>query len=174
MAKPTFAKFGLKVDQSVKKVVFNEQEFEVKQYLPVEDKLELISDIVNQSIDENNFSNPARIEIFTVVEIVKAYTNISFTEKQLEDVLKLYDLIVSSGLGKAIRENMCNDEFDFITATTDKVIEEFYKYNNSALGILENIKKDYSNLNFDATEIHDKLADPENMALLRDVLTKLG
>ena len=69
---------------------------------------------------------------------------------------------------------MCNDEFDFITATTDKVIEEFYKYNNSALGILENIKKDYSNLNFDATEIHDKLADPENMALLRDVLTKLG
>lgn len=174
MAKPTFAKFGLKVDQSVKKVVFNEQEFEVKQYLPVQDKLELISNIANQSIDENNFSNPARIEIFTVVEIVKAYTNISFTEKQLEDVLKLYDLIVSSGLGKLIRENMCSDEFDFITATTDKVIEEFYKYNNSALGILENIKKDYSNLSFDATEIHDQLADPENMALLRDVLTKLG
>lgn len=174
MAKPTFAKFGLKVDQSVKMVKFNEQEFEVKQYLPVEDKLELISKIVNQSIDSNNFANPARIEVFTVIEIVKNYTNITFTEKQLEDILKLYDLIVSSGLGKLIRENMCSDEFDFITNTVDKVIEEFYKYNNSALGILENIKTDYSNLNFDATEIHDRLADPENMALLKDVLTKLG
>ena len=122
MAKPTFAKFGLKVDQSVKLVKFNEQEFEVKQYLPVENKLELISEIVNQSIDSNNFANPARIEIFTVVEIVKNYTNISFTEKQLEDILKLYDLIVSSGLGKAIHENMCSDEFDFITNTVDKVI----------------------------------------------------
>jgi hypothetical protein len=67
MAKPTFAKFGLKVDQSVKKVVFNEQEFEVKQYLPIGNKLDLISNIVNNSIDDNNFANPARIEIYTVI-----------------------------------------------------------------------------------------------------------
>ena len=174
MAKPTFAKFGLKVDQSVKKVVFNEQEFEVKQYLPIEEKLELISNIVNNSIDDNNFANPARIELFTVIEIVKGYTNISFTEKQLEDVFKLYDLIVSSGLGKAVRENMCSDEFDFITVTTDATIAEIYEYKNSAMGILETISADYSNLKLDATEIHNQLADPNNMALLKDVLTKLG
>lgn len=174
MAKPTFAKFGLKVDQSIKTVKFNEQEFEVKQYLPVGEKLELISTIVNQSIDNNNFANPARVEIFTVIEIVRAYTNISFTEKQLEDPLKLYDLIVSSGLGRLVRENMCSDEFDFIITTTDTTIDEIYSYRNSVMGILENISADYSQLNLDATEIHDKLADPENMALLKDVLTKLG
>lgn len=174
MAKPTFAKFGLKVDQSVKLVKFNEQEFEVKQYLPVEDKLELISEIVNQSIDDNNFVNPARVEIFTVIEIIKGYTNISFTEKQLEDSLKLYDLIVSTGLGKLIYDNMCSDEFDFIITTTDATIDEIYKYRNSVLGILETIQTDYSNLNLDATAIHEKLADPNNMSLLKDVLTKLG
>lgn len=174
MAKPTFAKFGLKIDQSVKKVKFNEQEFEVKQYLPVGEKLELISAIVNQSIDDNNFANPARVEIFTVIEIAKGYTNISFTEKQLEDPLKLYDLIVSSGLGKIIRENMCSEEFDFIITTADTTIDEIYNYRNSAMGILENIQADYSQLNLDAAEIHDKLADPENIALLKDILTKLG
>jgi hypothetical protein len=174
MAKPTFAKFGLKVDQSVKKVVFNEQEFEVKQYLPIGNKLDLISNIVNNSIDDNNFANPARIEIYTVIEIVKGYTNISFTEKQLEDVFKLYDLIVSSGLGKLIRENMCSDEFDFITVTVDATIAEIYEYKNSVMGILEAISADYSNLNLDASEIQSKLADPNNMALLKDVLTKLG
>ena len=42
------------------------------------------------------------------------------------------------------------------------------------MGILENISADYSNLNLDATEIQSKLADPNNMALLRDVLSKLG
>jgi hypothetical protein len=174
MAKPTFAKFGLKVDHSVKKVVFNEQEFEVKQYLPIDNKLELISNIINNSIDDNNFANPARIEIYTVIEIVKGYTNISFTEKQLEDVFKLYDLIVSSGLGKLIRENMCSDEFDFITVTVDATIAEIYEYKNSVMGILEAISADYSNLNLDASEIQSKLADPNNMALLKDVLTKLG
>ena len=174
MAKPTFAKFGLKIDQSVKKVVFNEQEFEVKQYLPLEDKLELISEIVNQSIDDNNFANPARIELFTVIEIVKNYTNIVFTEKQLENPLKLYDLIVSSGLGKVIRENMCPDEFDFITVTVDATIAEIYEYKNSVLGILEGIQADYGDLKFEASEIYDKLADPNNMVLLKEVLTKMG
>ena len=174
MAKPRFAKFGLKVDQSVKKVVFNEQEFEVKQYLPIEEKLKIISDIINSSLDNNNFANPAQIEMYTVIEIIKAYTNISFTEKQLEDAFKLYDLIVSSGLGKLIRENMCSDEFDFITVTTDATIAEIYKYRNSIFGILDTISEDYSNLKLDATEIHNQLADPNNMALLKDVLTKLG
>jgi hypothetical protein len=29
-------------------------------------------------------------------------------------------------------------------------------------------------MNLDATELHDKLADPDNMKLLKDVLAKLG
>jgi hypothetical protein len=42
------------------------------------------------------------------------------------------------------------------------------------MGILDIISQDYSNLNFDASAIQEKLADPENMALLRQVLDKLG
>ena len=42
------------------------------------------------------------------------------------------------------------------------------------MGILETITTDYSNLNLDATEIQQKLADPANMELLRSVLTKMG
>jgi hypothetical protein len=42
------------------------------------------------------------------------------------------------------------------------------------MGILDTLKADYDNLNFDATEIQKKIGDPNNMALLREVLTKLG
>lgn len=174
MAKPTFAKFGLKVDQSVKMVKFNEQEFEVKQYLPIGEKLELVSNIVNLSLDNNNFANPMRLKIFSEIEIIKAYTNISFTEKQLEDIYKLYDLLASSGLSNEIFDNIPEDECFSIINDAYATVEEIYKYNNSVLGILDNIQADYSNLNLDATEIHSKLADPDNMGLLRDVLTKLG
>ena len=44
----------------------------------------------------------------------------------------------------------------------------------SVLGILEAVSKDYSNLDFDATQIQKKMADPENLKLVKDVLTKLG
>ena len=35
-------------------------------------------------------------------------------------------------------------------------------------------RQDYSNLNLDATEIQKKLADPNNMELLKSIMTKLG
>ena len=42
MAKVAFSKLGLKINNDVKTVVFNEQTIEVKQYLPIEEKLNLI------------------------------------------------------------------------------------------------------------------------------------
>ena len=42
------------------------------------------------------------------------------------------------------------------------------------MGILDTISTDYSNLNLDASEIQKKLSDPNNLTLLKDVLTKLG
>ena len=69
---------------------------------------------------------------------------------------------------------MCPDEFDFITVTVDATIAEIYEYKNSVLGILENIQADYGDLKFEASEIYDKLADPNNMVLLKEVLTKMG
>ena len=42
------------------------------------------------------------------------------------------------------------------------------------MGILEDVVADYSAVNLDANNIAEKLNNPENMAFLRDVLTKLG
>jgi hypothetical protein len=42
------------------------------------------------------------------------------------------------------------------------------------MGILDNMGKDYSNLNFDATAIQEKLGNSENVEFLKEVLTKLG
>ena len=56
-------------------------EFEVKKYLPIEEKMEMISNIINQSVDDNGFYNPMRIKIFTTLEVIYAYTNLNFTAK---------------------------------------------------------------------------------------------
>ena len=56
----------------------------------------------------------------------------------------------------------------------DKSIEAFYNYYNSVYGVLDNINKQYETMNLDATEIQKKLADPNNMELLKGIMTKLG
>ena len=151
--KPTFAKMGLKMDTDVKVIKIGEQEVEVKQYLPVNGKFEVISNIINCSADDNNFANPLKVEIFTALEIISAYANISFTEKQKEDPSKLFDLVVSSGLYKEIICVIPHTEIESLQCYINSTIDAVYEYRNSIMGLLENITADYSNLNLEATEI---------------------
>ena len=174
MAKVSLTKLGLKVNQDVKNIEFNEQIIEVKQYLPINEKLELISSVINSAADENNFSNPVKENVFLTLEILYHYTNINFTDKQKEDPVKLYDLVVSSGLVNKVTDLIPEEELDEVINGVAQSVKAIYTYRNSVLGILESISKDYSNLDLDATEIQEKLADPENMAFLKQVLTKLG
>ena len=174
MAKLAFTKLGLKVNDEIKTIEFNEQAIEVKQYLPVNEKLEVIAEVLNNSADDNNFANPVKVDVYTAIAVLEAYTNISFTEKQKENVTKLYDAVISTGLYNSVIEAIPDDEFGSLNIAIVNTINAFYRYRNSALGILENISTDYSDLNLDASAIQQKLADPEGMELLRSVLSKLG
>ena len=174
MAKVSFTKLGLKKNEEVGILHINEQDIEVKQYLPINEKLELISSVINSAADENNFSNPVKENVFLTLEILYHYTNINFTDKQKEDPVKLYDLVVSSGLVNKVTDLIPEEELDEVINGVAQSVKAIYAYKNSALGILESISQDYSSLNLDATEIQKKLADPDNMALLKQVLTKLG
>lgn len=176
MAKLAYTKLGLNkmIEKNPMIIEFNGQEIEIIQYLPVEKKLELIAEIINKSLDNNTYYNPCRIDIYMITEMILAYTNINITEKQKEDIYKLYDSFVASGLAALIINNIPSVDYNFIYGSVNTTIQNIYKYKNSALGILDTISSDYSSLNLDASEIQSKLANPENLDLLKAVLTKLG
>ena len=174
MAKISFTKLGVAKNTNVITIYHNDQPIEIKEYLSIEEKLNLVSDIINSSVDTNNFYNPARVYIYKIIGIIQAYSNINFTDKQKEDIFKLFDLLVGSGLAKKIILAIPDEEINFIQEATEETIKSIYNYKNSALGIMEAVSQDYNNLDLDATAIQQKLADPENMALLKDVLNKLG
>ena len=174
MAKLSLNKLGLKIDDSISIVKFNDQDIEVKHYLPVNEKLDLIGTIINESADELKFYNVGKLEVFKLIEIIKHYTNINFTDKQLEDTTKLYDLLSSSGLGDEILTVIPETELNFIEDTLFDTVDSIYKYNNSIFGILDAVTTDYENLNFDVSELQKNISNPENLTLLKDVVTKLG
>ena len=134
----------------------------------------MIARVLNGAHDENNFPNPIKIEVIGTLEIIMAYTNISFTEKQKEDVAKLYDLLDSNGVVNTIIAAIPEEEYNFVIDGIDDTIEAVYAYQNSILGILESVSQDYSNLELDATALQKKMAEPDNMELLKNILTKLG
>lgn len=175
MAKVTFNKLNLTKNIEIKNIDINENIIEVKQYLPVEEKLELISYIINMAHDEDyNFSNPIKVEVFAGIGIIKYYTNITFTEKQLENPAKIYDLLNSNNVINNVIAAIPSNEYDEIRTGIEDTIKSIYQYQNSVLGILDTIGQDYSDLNLEADTINQKLSNPDNMKLLRDVLAKLG
>ena len=175
MAKVAFSKLGIKkVNDKVKNITFNDIEIEVKQYLPIQDKLIIIGNAINNAADNNRFANPIKIDMYLALEIIMAYTDISFTDKQKEDMTKLYDLFVSSGLLNEIYAAIPEDELNMLHYNSVRIAESMYNQMNSAYGIMENIANDYSGLEFDATKIQETLKDENTLPFLKDVMNKLG
>ena len=173
MAKVSFSKLGLKINNEVININYNEQIIEVKQYISVNDKLKLISDIINNTVDEHSFCNPVKVKVYLLIGIVENYTNISFTEKQKEDIVKLYDLIQSNGLFDKILAAIPDEELNDLLNSTWDSVDAIYTYRNSVMGILDNVSADYDNVNVDVNKTIEQIKNLDH-SLLSEVITKLG
>lgn len=174
MAKVAFTKLGLTKNTQVGSFEWNGQTIEVKAYLPIQEKLDLIATVINNCQDENNFINEGKMSLFMSLEMVYRYTNISFTEKQKSDPAKLYDLLAGSGFFDDMFAVMPQTEYKCIAIWLDKTANHIYNYRNSIYGILDAMQQDYSNLNLNINELSQKISNGENLNLLKDILTKLG
>lgn len=174
MAKIGFTKFGLKPNNEIQTIEFNEQIIEVKQYLPVEEKLELITNVLELSHDQNNFSNPVKVSVYTTLEIIEKYTNVNFTEKQKENPTKLYDLLVGNGFAAAVIEAIPEPEYDEVLTGIKQTIKSVYRYQNSVLGVLNAISQDYNETSFDIEKLQEEISDEKNLTLLKDIMSNLG
>ena len=178
MAKITFSKLGItksSIEEENKKIVWNNQEIEVKQYLPIQEKLGLISNVVNRALGEDiSFANPVKVEVFAALEIIFGYTNVTFTEKQKEDTPKLYDLLNQSGFIDAVCEAIPEEEYDFIFSGIEESIEAIYKYKNSIMGVLETISTNQELANFNLEELFEKISDPNQLSTIKQLMDVSG
>ena len=156
-----------------KVVKINDKEVIVKQYLPVNQKLSLITNILS-ILSENvySFCNTVQMEVLYNIYMIKYYTNIEIADDaspaDILDTLIKEDILESIMVAIPVKEKL------EVHDGMESIIEAAYKYRNSALGIFETISKDYSNLNLDTKEMEENISNPENLALLKDIVTKLG
>ena len=175
MAKLSFTKLSLQKNIQVKDWNFNDQSIEVKQYLPIKERMDIAQSVIQQVINFNNeFLNEFAFHMYMDLAIVFNYTNLSFTDKQKEDLYKLYDLLVGSGFMKELKKQVDCNQTDDLEVYTYETLNEYYKYHNSVYGIMDAMNQNYSNLNLDVNELQDKISNPESLSLVKDILTKMG
>lgn len=135
MAKLSYSSLKLKVNDSVKEVAYGDHKIEVLQYLPIEDKYDLIMVTLQKSFDEVIY-NPLKLDMYFHLHLVYMYTNISFTDKQRENEEKLYDALNSNGIFDLVLENIPEDEYETLFSYLAEVAEEDSNFKNSLVGII--------------------------------------
>lgn len=141
MSKITYSSLKLKINEDIKEIDFNNNKIEIKQYLSISDKIDLV-DITLQKSKENKIYNPLKVNMYFHLHLVYLYSNISFTDKQKEDEEKLFDVLESSGLIDKIIEAIPEREYTELLKMTNDKIETELKYCTTAAAIIENIIHD--------------------------------
>ena len=139
MAKVSYASLKLKVEDSVKKI--EGTEIEVLQYLPIEDKYDLIRIALQKSRIEG-LNSPIILDMYFHLFIVYMYTNISFTDKQKENEYKIYDSLKSNGILDKILEAVPENEYNDLITFLAEELELKERYDLSISGLISRIIND--------------------------------
>lgn len=175
MAKVNFTKLNKIKSLPIVEISIDDQKVLVEQYLPLEEKVNLITSVIEQSGNgEEGFFNIVKLNAYYIIEMIRAYTNISFTEKQLEDTTKLYDAIILNGIWTSVATAIPASEKEYIWDNILALAKEITTYNNSVLGILKSISNNRDNLNFDVESIMNQLNDPQALSMLKSMLDMTG
>lgn len=133
--KVSYANMKLKTDTSVKTFEFGGQTVEVLQYLPAQDKYDLLMITLQKSLEDNLY-NEFKLNLYFELHLVYMYTNISFTEKQREDEFKLYDTLKSNGFYEKFFQVINEDEYNELFEQLNAIKNASFKNKRSVAGLI--------------------------------------
>ena len=150
------------------------EEITIIQYLPMVDKITFVENIVNEVFDSTGLSSPIRTEVHFYLNLIKTYTNISITDKMMENAAKIYDLLEMNHIIEAIVEAIPEDEFDSLFDYVSDTINHIETYNTSIAGMIKTVTQDYQTAEINMEKILTGLGEIEGNETLRSVLENLN
>lgn len=139
--KVSYANMKLKTNTSVKTFEFGGQKVEVLQYLPAQDKYDLLMITLQKSLEDNIY-NEFKLNLYFELHLVYMYTNISFTEKQREDEFKLYDTLKSNGFYEKFFQVINEDEYNELFEQLNAIKNASFKNKRSVAGLVSGLIDD--------------------------------
>ena len=139
--KVSYANMKLKTNTSVKTFEFGGQKVDVLQYLPAQDKYDLLMITLQKSLEDNIY-NEFKLNLYFELHLVYMYTNISFTEKQREDEFKLYDTLKSNGFYEKFFQVINEDEYNELFEQLNAIKNASFKNKRSVAAIISGLIND--------------------------------
>ena len=141
----------------------------VRQQVPLSEKLAAIQTILSLSLEQElGIYAPAKVMVYKYLYFFYLYTDIEFSDVEKDAPMELYDQ-----LRQIDTVERPLDYLDFISLLEEH-ITKYETYQTSAYGILDSLKKDYNNLDFDIEKLQKDLTNKKNIELVDEIVHKLG
>lgn len=147
-------------------------DLEVRTYLPIDDKANLITWAINLALDDQTGCiSPVRFEVCFALGVVKWYTGIEFDEDvSFSDI---YDMFEAHDVINQVMGAIPVAEIDFVRDLAKDTADDIVRYNNSFMGMIQNTNTDTLALSDEVTNIVNAIKNGEGLeqlAVIKDVV----
>lgn len=165
---PALGKLNLKKNEEVKEIDIGGVKIKVKQYLPTSDKVDLMEAAIAKA-GGNNFLE----EVYFYYYLVLLYTDITITQKQQENELKLYDLFNTNGIIEQVLEVIPTDEFSKLYDAYNALCESAHSYSVSTGGAITALLEQLPKTAQDAAKAMEEF-DPQKYKQVMELAERTG
>lgn len=144
---------------NTKTVKINDKEVQVKQYLPISDKMDLVQ-VTLQKADNGRYFDQLALDMFFELNLVYLYTDIEVTQQERDDEFALYDKWTNDGTIKAVISEIPDHEYVMVSEAVDSGVTDLMKYRGTAAAVINSFINDLPRNAEIAKEIVDNF-DPE-------------
>ncbi len=135
-----YSELGLKVVSPEKKVKLdNGVVINVKQYLPISDKISLINIALENSICGDGYYDPVLLETLFNVYVVFSYSDLEFTDEEKGEIGQIYDEMLSNGYIDKILNAIPEDEYNELLGYLEEKRAAAVQYKGSLADAVQNL-----------------------------------
>lgn len=135
-----YSDLGLKVNLTEKQVKLgNGVIINVKQYLPISDKMSLINIALENSICGDGYYDPALLETLFNVYVVFSYSDLEFTDEEKGEIGQIYDEMLSNGYIDKILNAIPEDEYNELLGYLEEKRAAAERYKGSLADAIQNL-----------------------------------
>ena len=154
-----YSDLGLKTNNDIITFKFKDKEIEIFKYLPLEYKYDVIMTSLHDS-DEAGVYNYLKLDAYFNLNMFLAFVkNINFTQEEMNNKLKLYNEIYSSGLLESFLAAVDEKEYNDCYTVLDKMVEIIMKYNTSSTSLLRTLIEDLPKRSSEVKDIIENIDD---------------
>lgn len=162
---------NINLDIETAEIMIGGEKIHIKSYLPTAGKMDLVDALKMEVLNEPIINQP-KLDALLNIFIVINYTDIEIENRDIDNLLRVYDYLEYNGIIDAILQKIPKVELDALIGYVKDTVEDFNRYKVSDAGTMESLVANLPTLMESINVLKEELKD-EDLEVARTLYNKL-